>query len=265
MFQPYAFDRTTTIKVEAETGVRKAGRFNKRLFLDCYELTDTNSAFNDVYSYATLNTVPWLDDGFRMLPSHMYFDFSSGIRELIVEANRKADNLAAKWDSIVARDMLRLGPLADINDYPADIRGKYSIELKFMPVPSTNDFRVAVSDEDRESLNSAIAEAEANVNKYLITEMLDPIKKAVEKLSIPIGHEGHIFRDSLLGNITNVVQRARKLNITNDPTINALIDEINQAIRGYANAPDMLREDIAARSDAQSKLDAIMSKMAGLF
>jgi hypothetical protein len=265
MYQPYAFDRNVTEKVNYETGVRKAGRFNKRLLLDCYQLRETNAAFNDVYQYTLLNTVPWLDDGFRMFPADRYFDFQRGLRELMDEANRQADRLAAVWDVLVADDMSRLGSLANSDDYPRDIRQRYSVAVKFMPIPTANDFRVAVSDEDRQSLNDAIAEAEANVTKYLIGELLDPIKRAVEKLAVPIGDEGSIFRDSLLVNITEQVERARNLNLGADPRITELCDSIKSAVGGFDKAPDMLREDISARQATQEKLAAIARKMGGIF
>lgn len=265
MFQPYAFDSVQTTKIELDTGVRKAGRFNKRLFLDCFEVRDTNAAFNDVYQYVQRNTTPWLDDGVRMLPSTMYFDFTQGVRELIAVANRKADNLAAKWDTLVAQDLARLKHLGDPKDYPTDIRAHYDIGLKFLPVPTTNDFRVEISDDDRASLDSAIREAEEGVTKYLVSELLEPIKKAAEKLSVPIGQDGSIFRDSLLNNIAEVVERAKKLNIMGDPTVATLVTDIERSVGKYAIAPDLLREDIGARNTAQSELEAIMSKMSGLF
>lgn len=263
MWDPYAFDRLQTDKVEADTGVKKAGRFNKRLMLDCYMLTDTNSAFNDAYTYVQRNTVPWLDDGFRMLPSHMYFDFAAGVRELIATAKRKAALLANNWDKSVRYDMLRLGPLANPKDYPTDIASRYDISIKFMPIPDSGDFRVNISEEDRRTLEEQLAEAEANVAKYLLGQLLEPIKKATEKLAIPIGQDGARFHNTLMSNITDMVERARKLNLSNDPKITELVDEIHSAMRGYAAAPDLLRENIGARSDAQAKLDAIMAKMRG--
>ena len=261
MYQPYAYDLGQTVKVEIDTGVRKAGRFNKRLFLDCYELRDCNSAFNDVYSYHMLHSVPWLDDGARMIPSAQYFDYTQAMRELIAKAEKAADTLAANWDRLVAADMQRLGPLANSNDYPANIRACYGVKLKFMPVPETSDFRVAISDEDKESLNSAIREAEAGVSKYLLTEMLEPVKRAIEKLAVPIGADGSIFRNSLISNMSEVAQRARKLNVNHDPAITALCDEITAAIGGYAANSDRLREDVDARAAAKAKLDAISAKM----
>lgn len=261
VYQPYAYDQGATMKVEVDTGVRRAGRFNKRLLLDCYELRDTNSAYNDVYQYHMLNTVPWTDTGLRMLPAHMYFEYTQGMRELMDKARAASAKLAAKWDDLVAADLARLGPLGNCDDYPRDISQCYGVSLSFMPVPTASDFRVKISDEDRASLESAIAEAEAGVTKHLLAEMLEPIERAVTKLAVPIGAEGSIFRDTLLSNITEVAQRARKLNLTGDPSVTAIVDAINGAIGGYAQAPDRLREDIGARNDAQEKLADIMAKM----
>lgn len=265
MFQPYAHDAAQTSKVEAETGVRKAGRFNKRLLLDCHELSEANSAYNDVYQYVTRNTVPWLDDGVRWMPAARYMEVSQGIGELVRAAKNKVETLASRWDLIVAKDMQRLGPLANPSDYPIDIRACYQIAVRWLPVPSSADFRVSISDEDKASLNDAIEDAKKQASKYLIAQMLEPIKKAVEKLSIPIGEEGSIFRDTLLTNITEVLDRAQSLNFLNDPTVNTMIADTRKAVGAYAVVPDMLREDTALRSDAQSKLDAIMAKMAGLY
>lgn len=265
MYNPYAFDAQATAKIEADSNVVGCGRFNKRLFKGCLDIEDTNAAFNAAYQYAIKHTVPWLDDGVRMLPSETYFEFTDAMRDLINTAKRKADALAAKWDALVAADVARLKQMGNPLDYPTDVRSKYDIRLNIFPVPSATDFRVAVSDEDRASLQSAISEAEAGVAKYLLAELLDPVKKAVAKLSVPIGQDGAVFRNTLITNITDMATRARKLNISKDPTVDALVNEINGAISAYATAPDLLREDIGARNDAQAKLNNIMSKMAGLF
>lgn len=265
MWDPYAFDANATNQVVVRAGVVDAGRFNKRLMLNCAELKSANSAFNDVYQYAIKNSVPWMDDGWRWLPATLYKPVAEGLGDRIKVALKLADALAANWPTLIARDMQRLGPLANPDDYPADIRARYAIDLRFSPVPDTSDFRVAISDEHKQSLLRAIDDAKAAASSYLITELLKPVKAAAEKLKVPIGHEGSIFRDSLLTNITDMVNRARSLNFTNDPVVAALIDDVATATSGIVLAPDRLREDIGARNDAQAKLDAIMAKMAGLF
>jgi len=266
LYQPYAFDKVTTLKVELDTGVRKAGRFNKRLLLDCFELKECNQAFNDVYTYHMLNTAPWLDDGVRVLPAASYFDYSQALRGLIDEAEKQVKRLAERWDIIVADDMSRLGSLACSEDYPTDIRSCYAAAVKYLPIPQTGDFRVEISDEDRASLDNAIHEAEANVSKYLLAEMLEPIKRAAEKLATPIGAEGSVFRNSLLTNISDVVARAKRLNVGDDEDIRALVGQIEQEFcRSFGAAPDMLREDDTMREAAKAKLNEIMGRFEGLF
>lgn len=265
MYQPYAFDAVATNDVIVRSGVVDAGRFNKRLFRNCPEVADTNAAFNEAYRYVTAHTVPWMDDGWRWMPATLYTEVTKRVGELINQCRKRVQDLEAKWPQLVAADIARLGSLANPDDYPQDIGSKYAIDIRFSPVPDANDFRVAISDEDRDSLNRAIEDAKANASKYLMAELLDPIKKAAEKLRVPIGQDGSVFRDSLLTNITEVVDRARRLNFTNDPSVASLINEISGGVASYAKAPDLLREDIGARNNATAQLDAIMSKMAGLF
>ena len=265
MFQPYAFDRQTTQDVELQTGVRKAGRFNKRLMLDCGQLKDTISAYNAVYGFHMLHTVPWLDDGMRMLPADQYFDYNQGIRELIHQAERTADELAARWDEYVQADMARLGPLADIRDYPTDIRNRFAVSIKFLPVPSSSDFRVQISDEDRASLDQALVEAEQRATVHLLEDMLEPVRRAVEKLSTPIGQEGSIFRDSLISNMIEAAQRARKLNVAGDARITAMVDEIIRTATPIALSAHQVREDNKVREDKAAQLASLMGKFSGMF
>lgn len=264
-YDPYAFDPHQTRKVIEETGVERAGRFNKRLLLDCKPLADCKSAHNAVYTYHIKNTVPWLDEGARLLPSKMYFDYTERMRVLMANARASARALASQWDGLVAADVARLGPMGDYRDYPEDILTQFNLTLRFLPIPQVGDFRVEISDEDRATLNGALDEAEANVTRHLITEMLKPIKAAVEKLNVPIGEEGSIFRNSLITNMVEVVQRARNLNVADDPVISHLADEVDEAISAASRRPEMLREDAVARIETKMRLDDIMSKMSGMF
>lgn len=266
MYDPYAYDSQATQQIEVSSGVVGAGRYNKRLFRNCKPLEETTAAFGAAYRYFMANTVPWLDNGVRMLPSEMYFDFTAKMKELMDEARASARKLASQWGGLVAADVLRLGPLGNPSDYPRDIYGRFEIAMRFLPVPHVADFRVGMTEEDKATLHEAITEAEANVAKHLMGELLKPIQKAVEKLSVPIGAEGSIFRDTLMSNITEVATQAKRLNaITNDPTVAEIVRDIEARVSSYAANPDRLRESQDDRMAATAELDAIMSKMAGLF
>lgn len=262
MYQPYAYDEQASVEIDALHGTTRAGRFNKRLFKGDTQLKACNQAFTEVYEYHMRHTVPWLDDGMRMLPSAGYLEYTADMRQLIAEADRRADALETQWAQLVAEDIRRLGSLGNAADYPLSVREKYKISLKFLPVPTTEDFRVAISPEDRASLDRAIEEAKAGVSKHLLSEMLGPVKAFVEKLAVPIGETGSVFRDSLVDNVMDLVWRLPKLNLTGDPLVSALITEIETVVSGYALQPDVLREDPVSRATAQAQMADVMAKMA---
>jgi hypothetical protein len=259
VYQPYAFDQSATDLVEQTNGVTRAGRFNKRLFKDCSELTTCNNAFGLVYTKHISMTLPWLDDGLRMLPSWKYESYRDTLRPLIQQAEATADELQSKWDRLVVADMTRLGPLANSKDYPINVRDRYYIDIKFLPVPMKGDFRVDISDEDRASLDRALVEAENNATKYLISEVLKPLKHAVSKLNTPIGADGSVFRDSLVDNVLEAVERAAELNIASDPTLLAEIVNVRSCIHGVG--ADALRESDVVRSTTASKLDEVTKRL----
>lgn len=258
-YQPYKFDKGATELVEQANHVPDAGRFNKRLFKNCEALSLCNSAFRNVYAKHIELTLPWLDDGMRMLPSWKYEGYRNELRPLIQEAERAADRLQRDWDQLVVEDMTRLGPLANSKDYPVSIRDRYYIDLRFLPVPSKGDFRVDISDDDKASIERALKEAETNATKYLIGEVLKPLKHAVGKLRLPIGAEKSVFRDSMVENLLDAVERAAELNITYDQTLLAEIANVRTLFSGIE--PETLRESDQVRSAAAGRLDDVMSRL----
>lgn len=264
MFSPYAADQTATVQVEVVNGVSKAGRFNKHLLKDSTRYKRVQQKFNELYDYHVKHTVPWLDDGIRMLPADLYFDYTSEIRRIEGEAFADLADLVAHWQAEVQADAVRLGPLFNPADYPADIASKFGIDIQFMPVPSANDFRVAISPDDQASLDNAIREAEAEVSRYIVEQLLAPLKRMAEKLSVPIGENGSIFRDSLVENVIEVTDRLPRLNINDDPEISRAISEVRQVVGKYAgSAMDQLRENQVARDAVKHQVDAIVAMFGG--
>lgn len=260
-WNPYAYDSLATTQVEIANGVHKAGRFNKHLMKESKMLASTNAAFNAVYLYHIRNTVPWLDDGMRILASDHYMEYAAGIRPLISEAEAAADRLQSVWASEVANDKLRLGDLWQEGDYPKDVRSRYGVALRFLPVPSKSDFRVQISDVDKASLDAAIKEAEENVTTYLLKEITTPVRALAARLSEFTGAKGQRWHNSLVDNVIDLVERIPRLNVNKDPTITALSLELRQLIRPYAANPEVLKEDAVERTAAQAKMEDILARM----
>lgn len=264
MFSAYAADTGATAQVEAANGVSRAGKFNKHLLKNSNRFKRVQQKFNELYDYHIKHTVPWLDDGLRMLPAALYFDYTTEVRRLEGEALTLVADLEAHWSAEVQADAIRLGPLFNMADYPADIASKYGIDVQFMPVPSANDFRVALDPDDLASLDNAIRDAETGASRYIIEQLVEPLRKMAEKLSVPIGEEGSVFRDSLVENVIEVTDRLPRLNINDDPEIAQAIAGVRSVVGKYTgSAMDQLRENPVAREAVKHQVDAIVAMFGG--
>lgn len=264
MFSPYIADKVATQQVEVANGVSNAGRYRKHLLKDGVYFNATQKAYGAIYDFHIKHTLPWLDDGLRMLPSAMYMDYVAEMRKLESEAARCVAMLEQNWHTEVAHDSSRLGAMFNQADYPADIASKYGVSLQFLPVPSAGDFRVAIDPADEASLEQAIKDAEGNVASYVIDQLLEPLRRAAAKLSVPIGQEGAIFRDSLIENMVEVAERLPRLNINNDPTLAKAINDVRDLANHYNSNIDLLREAPIIRESAANKVKELVSNLSGL-
>ena len=268
MYSPYKLDTE-------ESKAYGAGNVNKHLFEGRNNrVKEAISKYGEVYKFVKDNTVPWTT-GVELLNIEHYMAFTSGLRQLIDDANQAVNDLVIHWDAEVAADLKRLGDiayakgkpnLANPSDYPSadEVAAKFSIEVRYMPVPTTGDFRVGISDEDKASLQQQLDDATANASKHVLTQMIDPMRRAVEKLNVKIGEDGSVFRDSLIDNMVDVADRMRRVNLSDDPKIVNAIRDLQSLVTTYANNKDMLRSSQTVREKAATQIDDRMGQMAGL-
>jgi len=270
MYSPYKLD-------QEESRQYGAGNVNKHLFEGRDNLVkSTISKFTEVYTYVKDNTVPWTT-GVDMLNMNHYLEFTTGLRKRVDDAHRAVDTLCLSWEDEVKADLERLSEialakgkpnLANENDYPDvdELRSKFGIHIRFMPVPTTGDFRVEISDDDKASLQQQLDDAGVNANKHVIKSMIEPMERAIAKLSVPIGNNGSVFRDTLVDNLVEVTERMNKINLSDDATIQDSIDNLRDLISTYASeqGKDLLRSNQTSREKAVNDIDSLCKQMSGL-
>jgi len=270
MYSPYKLD-------QAESKKYGAGNVNKHLFEGRDNAVKaTISKFTDVYTYVKENTVPW-STGVDMLNIDHYMDFTGGLRRLVDIAEQGVTQLCTVWDEEVKNDLNRLAQialakgkpnLADPSDYPdvIELRSKFGIDIRYMPVPTTGDFRVGISDEDKASLQQQLDDAETHATTHVLESMITPMRRAIEKLAVPIGSDGSVFRDTLIDNLSDVAERMSKVNVSDDPTITEQIEDLRSLVASYANpmGKDMLRSSQTVREKAVRQIEGLVNQMTGL-
>lgn len=251
-------DKNATDSVMSKFEATKdAGKYHKKLLPKARELEAINSVSSRVRKFFAQQTLPWFNDGTRILSGENYLDFAQEIKALKNEFNDCVVSFEKAYPSLQKQAQQKLGKLYDKEEYPhhKDIKDRFSINIDFMPLPDVKDFRTAISDDEIKEFEKRVQEIQAKGLQECWTRLHDVVKVAVERLSNDKG----TFRDSLIENITEVVDLLPKLNINGDKDLEASRKEIKNIVSKLSG--QTLRKDATARTDAKEKLNKVISKM----
>lgn len=255
------YDRKATDRVISDFGAAEsAGRFNKLLVnLGSVQAYQKVAGAARTFHYG--NTLPWIHDGADIISVDHFFTYSEKLRDFEQQFNAAAADFIAQYPALVAQAGRDLGELFNTADYPtpAEIAAKFKFAVKVSPLPSARDFRVQLGADEVEKIK---AQLDADIKDGLqgaLSEIWQRMHSAVKHLVEKLGDTKGIFRDSLIGNLTELCAVLPKLNIGNDATINGMIADIKSTLCDYV--PNELRDDPKLRKQAAAAAADILKKM----
>lgn len=219
-------------------------------------------------------TLPWNENGQRILPAQAFQDYMQKMGAHSDDHEAAVDEFIAAYDGLIDEARRELGGLFNADDYPtaAELQSKFVFDTELTALDTTGDFRVQMSEAEMEQLQAQIAKrtearlAGAMTDVYqrlheVVAHMADRLKAYKPKT----GDDDKVqnpFRDATLNNVRDIVDLMPKLNITNDPELDALAAEVRQNLLD-ADAKT-LRTDDAKRAEVAQKADEIANAMAGM-
>jgi hypothetical protein len=245
-----------------------AGRYHKVL-LPKKALAEIHKIVNEARHEHYFMTLPWDDNGYRVLPAAVYMDHTGRMRALSNRFATAVDALAQQFSQLVEQAKLRLGSLFREEDYPlaAELRAKFAFETKVMPLPDAGDFRVTLGDAEKERIKRQIAAAvEASLqvgSRELWQRLYEAVTHMAERLTAyKVTEEGveHPFRDSIVTNMVRLVDVLPKLNVTHDPELERLAEQVRTSL---LVDPSELRKSESRRAETALAAAAIASHMQG--
>jgi hypothetical protein len=245
-----------------------AGRYHKVL-LPKAALAEIQKIVSDARQEHYFMTLPWDDNGYRVLPAAAYMDHTEKMREMSNRFNPAVDALAREFGNLVEQARVRLGGLFRSEDYPTPdgLRSKFSFETKVMPLPDAGDFRVTLGDEEKERIKRQItATVEASLqiaSRDLWQRFYEAVSHLAERLTAyKVTDEGveHPFRDSVVANLVKLVDVLPKLNVTGDPELERLASQVRASL---LVDPKELRKSESVRTETAKAATAICQRMTG--
>jgi len=212
-------------------------------------------------------TMPW-EEGVGLLPGEVYFKYTEVLGPLQQEAMKAADEFVkeykAQWNNGMSDWRKGLGNSFEQDDYPEPnkIRGKFGIYIRTSPIQNPNDFRVKMSADASDDLKKQMfSDFESNLKDALRS----PIMRLFEQLQHVQGKlhdKDAIFRDSLIGNIQELVDILPSLNVMNDPKIATMIEQTEKQICSISDVK-ALRNDPQYRKEVAKSAADILKSMKG--
>ena len=255
------FDFEATSRTISSYGAKEnAGRFNK-LLIDHPAVRDYQKAANEARMFHYENTLPWGNDNARILPAANYLTYTKKIRELKAAFEEATSKFIEEYPALIEQAKIDLNSLFSKGDYPDQysLRSKFKFNVDVSPVPTGDDFRVSLTDDEvgqiKSDIESRVKSSVAEAMKDAWTRLLWVMQNTVERL----GKVDAIFRDSLIDNMAKLCDVLPKLNLTDDPKMTQIIKEIKKSL--VPLDPDELRQDRVARKKASNKAQDILKKM----
>lgn len=256
-------DKDASRKVTEDAGADSdAARVNKHL-ISKDAMKPILTAANAVRSHFYNKTLPWKDNGDRVISRKVFLKFVEE-HERLAHAMRHAVDVfcATTYQSELEKAGFRMGDLFNPDDYPsaAELQRRFYVNLDIDPISTVNDFRVEMSAAQADALR---AKMEAAMSQRISKAM----SSVWERLAEVLGNftertkSGMGIRVELVQNLREIVEILPELNITDDPELEAIRQRINDRLTGYDAAE--LRTDDAARAAAHRDAKKIMDQMKG--
>jgi len=259
------YDKAATAKVSESYGNNNdMGRYNKSLIAKgALEKIKKVAGYARTFHYA--NTLAWDDNGARLLPSKHYMTYGAEMRKFNTDFQAAVEEFAGNYPDYINDAKIKLNGLFNPAEYPSisEINEKFSMRIHVDPFPASEDFRVSLNEGEvariKDFINERNRRAIEAANRELWQRMYAAVNAIVERLGTPDA----IFRDSLIGNVQELVGLLPSLNVTDNKDLNDMCKVVEKKLAGLN--PDTLRMDETQRVRAANEAKKILSDMKGKF
>ena len=272
----------------AATGVANV---NKKLLADNADLKAIQTHVTAMRNMHAAMTMPWSNSGLRLLPTAQYFKYTGAMSDMENKFWGLVNAFLINYHDAVIDVQMLLGDLFSRDDYPTaeELQRKYRVHINYMPLPDAGDFRIDISNEALREVkeqyadfyttqyNTAMNDVWTRLHEALtnMSERLDyvdtgemetyytkPTKTNPNGLLMSRKAGVKYFKDSLVGNVNDMVELLRVCNVTSSPQMAQMADKLEEAMAGVT--PDGLREDDTFRAETKRAVDDAIKSLPSL-
>ena len=265
-------DDKATRDAEDANNAHGAGQFRKDLYPKSLVqpiLTVESSA----RAYIESTTYMWTR-GEYLLPTSKFMEFTERIGKFQLEFDQCVTAFLNNWSNVMQQAQQRQGDLFDASVYPdlTDLKNDFRFRVNYRPVTDATDFRVAMQDDELDTLREQVEQATKESMDNMLRAPLERLKDVVQKLHDVTGKTDRavvnkktgatdvkppIFRDSVCENIAEEIELLRAF-------ADILPDDINvlaRAVNDMTPHPQQLRDNPDKRKEVNVQTAALLASI----
>lgn len=198
------------------------------------------------------DSLPWLDNGMRLVPVHKYLAMRDAITAKQAEFEDAVQKLVDRYDEVKAKVAKRLGKLEADAAFPVKEALARKFKFKVRTGAVNTDVRIDTLPSD--VVEQIKAEQETMIREQLLDSQRDVLSRVAEKLEKVVeklsqvddpGAKGKHFKDSLTANVQAVCEEMKSLNVIGSAKLDATLSRIGKVF-GELD-PQVLRDSKDAR------------------
>lgn len=247
-------DRQVATKAEEMFESKRQGAYQKML-VDKKELQVIHRSGEHIRGVHYEMTLPWGDNGDRLLPNTIYFDYLKRMKQLTKEHQASCEQFFIKYPGLKADSKRAMGAMYKESDYPDinQLREKFVVSMEFEPIPDTQDIRLSLNEEEKDFISrnaeETIKRRFADAQKHIYDKIKEALSHMVDRL------EGeNVFRDSLVDNMRELIELMPKLNFSEDKSIAEICDKMKTLLVPAQE----LRDNSTKRVETQKRAKQLM-------
>ena len=213
-------------------------------------------------------TMPWSNSGLRLLPTAQYFNYSEAMSQMLNEFEALKTKFLNSYNDTVVDVQLELGTLFLREDYPTveSLNSKFAFRINYMPLPDVGDFRVDVSNEALQEMRKEYSDFYNKQYNVAMNDVWTRLHKALTNMSERLDYSGKedkkVFRDTLVPNVTDMIELLRVCNVTQSTQMSDMANKLEDAMSGVSAV--VLRDDNTFRVRTKAKVDDIIKTLPSL-
>ena len=215
--------------------------------------------------YFRLRSLPYPDAGTRLVRNRDLDELSHRMNEYREELLNAVAQLQQKFWEIKEAARRRLGSLFVESDYPESLTELFDMQWEFPSVDPPN-YLMQLSPEiysrECERVTARFNEAIELAEGAFMDELGQLISHLQERLSGQSDGKPKIFRDSVVENFSEFINRFRQLNVRSNRELDELVERAGRVLRGVQ--PEDLRSDQQLRQRVSTQLSSVQSILDGL-